>query len=144
MTNTLSKLAKMKLAVIKYHADTITTDLNGDEITNLKDLVSMARDACYTSHNSIQYTKTNISDTLAEYDRAVEEKNDHQKESSKRYLATLKSRLETHTDRHQADLDVYANLTGGEVWKFVPKGSKFTKKSSIPDSSVDELRKVVA
>ncbi len=143
MTNTLSKLAKMKLDVIKYHADTITTNKDNEEITNLKDLVSIARDACYTSHNSIQYTKSNISDTLAEYDRAVEEKNDHQKESSKRYLVTLKSRLETHQDRHQADLDVYANLTGGEVWKYTPKGSKVTK-SSIPDKSVDELRSLVA
>lgn len=144
MTNTLSKLAKMKLAVIKYHADTITTDLNGEEITNLKDLVSMAKDACYTSHNSIDYTKKNIADTLAEYDTAVEEKNFHQQESSKRYLAILKSRRETHVDRHQADLAVYANLTGGEVWKYVPKGSKLTKKSSVPDSTIDELRKVVA
>ena len=60
MTNTLSKLAKMKLDVIKYHADTITTNKDNEEITNLKDLVSIARDACYTSHNSIQYTKSNI------------------------------------------------------------------------------------
>tara|TARA_R100001082_G_scaffold106810_1_gene80039 strand:+ start:77 stop:505 length:429 start_codon:yes stop_codon:yes gene_type:complete len=142
MTNTLSTLAKMKLDVIKYHADTITTNLNGEEITNLKDLVSMARDACYTSNNSVGFVKTSISDTLAEYDQAVEDKNDRQIESSKRYLAILQSRLVSHQERHQADVDVYANLTGGEVWKPTKKGS--TSAKTISKGNLEELRKVVA
>ena len=141
MTNTLSELAKMKLDVIKYHADTITTDLNGEEITNLKDLVSMARDACYTSNNSVGFAKTQISDALAEYDQAVEDKNQRQVESSSRYLEILQSRLGTQLERHQADVAVYANLTGGEVWTPTKVGRR-TK--IITKSNLEELRKVVA
>ena len=142
MTNTLSTLAKMKLDVINYHAESITTNLNGDEITNLKDLVSMARDACYTSHNSVQYAKGNIADALAEYDQALEDKNQRQIESSERYLAILQSRMQSQSERHQADIDVYAHLTGGEVWTPTKKGT--SSKKSISKSNIAELRKVVA
>lgn len=142
MTNTLSTLAKMKLDVINYHAESISTNLNGDEITNLKDLVSMARDACYTSNNSIGYVKTTIADALAEYDEALEDKNKRQIESSERYLATLKSRLQSQQERHQADVDVYAHLTGGEVW--TPTKKATSSKKSISKNNLAELRKVVA
>ena len=142
MTNTLSKLAKMKLDVINYHAETITTDLDNKEITNRKDLVSMARDACYTSNNSIGYVKTSIADALAEYDEAIEENNKRQEESSERYLEMLYCRLETQQERHQADIDVYAHLTGGEVW--TPTTKSASSKKSISKSKLAELRKKVA
>ena len=142
MTNTLSTLAKMKLDVINYHAESITTNLNGEEITNIKDLVSMARDACYTSHNSVQYAKSNIADALAEYDEALEDKNQRQIESSERYLAILQSRMQSQSERHQADIDVYAQLTGGEVW--TPEKKSASSKKTISKSNLAELRKVVA
>ena len=141
MTNTLSTLAKMKLDVINYHAETITTDLDNKEITNKKDLVSMARDACYTSNNSIGYVKTSIADALAEYDEALEDKNKRQIESSERYLEILQSRMQTQEERHQADLDVYAHLTGGEVWTPTKKGT--SSKKSISKNQLAELRKKV-
>ncbi len=81
MTKKLSKLAQLKLDVINYH-------LHDDESTHRQDidgtveqaqinerfLIGLARDACYTSHNSITFKKKQIADSLAEYDTAIEER----------------------------------------------------------------------
>lgn len=141
MSNTISTLAQMKLDVIKYHAVTITTDLDGNEITNLKDLVSMANDACYTSHNSVMYVKKSIADALADYDIACENKNARDTERLERYLAILQERYAAQDERHQADVDVYSILTNGEQWQRAkPKASG----SKMPKKDLSALRAVAA
>ncbi len=105
MTKVLSKLAKLKLEVINYH--------NHD---NDKFLVGLSRDACYTSHNSLQFKRKQIADALAEYDIAVEVKNIHDQDRTQRWIDRLCPELDELQVRHDADLEVYKALTGGETW----------------------------
>ena len=66
MSNNTSKLIELKLAVIQYH--------NGDNMDYL--MKSIARDACYTSYNSLQYKRKQMADTIAEFETAVVENKD--------------------------------------------------------------------
>lgn len=141
MTNSISKLVQMKLDVIKYHAVTITTNTDGNEITNLKDLVSMANDACYTSDNSIRYVKKSIADALADYDIACENKNQRDIERLERYLAVLQARYEAQAERHAADVSVFEQLTHGEVWE---RKQAASSKSKMPSKNLTALRKMAA
>ena len=145
MTKKLSKLAQLKLDVIKYH-------LHDDESTHRQDidgtveqaqinerfLIGLARDACYTSHNSITFKKKQIADSLAEYDTATEEKNIYDQERIGRWISRLTPELDELTLRHDADLEVFSKLTGGEAWQ--PKSQPTASK--VVDFS--KLRKRVA
>jgi hypothetical protein len=138
MTN-VSKLAQLKLDVINYHA-TDKPSADGPVI-NDRFLIGLGRDACYTSHNSMAYKKKQIADSLAEYDEHVKDNNIYQKERTERWIATLYPELDELEARHNADLEVYAALTGGEKW--MPKNESAPKKSSKP-IDFSELRKRVA
>ena len=73
MTKSISTLAKLKLEVINYH----TTDKPSQDgpVVNEKFLIGLARDACYTSNNSLSFKKKQVADARAEYDRHVHEDN---------------------------------------------------------------------
>jgi len=111
----VSTLAKLKLEVINYH----TTDKPSQEgpVVNDKFLIGLARDACYTSNNSLTFKKKQIADSLAEYDLAFEEKNAYAIERTERWINTLKPELDELQTRHNADTEVYAIITHGEVWQ---------------------------
>jgi len=111
----ISKLAQLKLEVINYH----TTDKPSADgpIINDKFLIGLGRDACYTSNNSLTFKKKQLADSLAEYDIAVEEANGYAMERTERWINTLMPELDELQTRHNADCEVFAALTHGEVWQ---------------------------
>jgi hypothetical protein len=134
---TISKLAKMKLEVINYH----TTDKPSVDgpIVNDNFLRGLARDACYTSNNSLMFKKKQLADSLAEYDIAVDQKNSYSMERTERWINTLMPELEELQARHDADCQVYTVITGGEAW--TPKKKPSTNAKAANFSA---LRKMVA
>jgi len=121
----VSKLAQLKLEVINYH----TTDKPSADgpIINDKFLINLAGDACYTSHNSLTYKKKQVADARAEYDRHVHENNIYSAEKTERWIDLLTPELDELQTRHDADVEVFAIITHGEVWKYTPKTNKSTK-----------------
>ena len=138
MTN-VSKLAQLKLDVINYHA-TDKPSADGP-VVNDRFLIGLGRDACYTSHNSLTFKKKQIADSLAEYDMAVEEKNTYSMERTERWINTLYPELEELEARHNADLEVYLQLTSGEVW--TPNKRPAPSKAAKP-ANFNKLRERVA
>ena len=134
----ISKLAQLKLEVINYH----TTDKPSADgpIINDKFLIGLGRDACYTSNNSLTFKKKQLADSLAEYDTAVAEANGYAMERTERWISTLMPELDELQTRHDADCEVFAVLTHGEVWQ--AKRTASTKTAKIANFS--NLRKRVA
>jgi hypothetical protein len=125
MTKSISTLAKLKLEVINYH----TTDKPSQDgpVVNEKFLIGLARDACYTSNNSLGFKKKQVADARAEYDEHVAKENIYSAEKTERYIDLLTPELDELQTRHEADTEVYAIVTHGEVWqakKTVAKSSK--------------------
>jgi len=127
----ISKLAQLKLEVINYH----TTDKPSADgpIINDKFLIGLGRDACYTSNNSLTFKKKQLADSLAEYDIAVEEANGYAMERTERWIGTLMPELDELQTRHDADCEVFAVLTHGEVWQ--AKRTASTKTAKIANFS---------
>ena len=136
MTKNISTLAKLKLEVINYH----TTDRPSQDgpIVNEKFLIGLARDACYTSNNSLGFKKKQVADSLAEYDIAVDEKNSHSMERTERWINTLLPELDELQTRHDADTEVFAIITHGEVWQ--PKRAAASKPAKPTNFSNLRLR----
>lgn len=109
-----------------------------DEISEWT-LTNIAGDACYSSHNSIAYAKKKIADSLAAYDIAVEDKNDSEIASAERNLSQLSALLEIQTERHDVDLAVYKEISGGRQWMPYKKPAAPKKKANL-----DALRKAVS
>jgi hypothetical protein len=115
MTKNQTSLVELKLAVIKYH--------NANAYTE----VSIARDACYTSFNSINFKKTGngqMSDVAAEIKDLLPQRG---QEVTDVKLAKLLDRYEgmeqelaTLEERHAADCEVYHQISG-EKWLNKPK-----------------------
>jgi len=95
--------------------------------------IGMARDACYTAHNGVGFKKKQLSDTLAEHDRHVEEKNTYYVERTERFATRLFSELAILEERLTIEMSVYEQITGGEVWspKPVAKNVKKTDLSAM-------------
>ena len=138
MAKKISTLAKLKLEVINFH----TTDKPSADgpIVNDKFLIGLGRDACYTSNNSLTFKKKQLADSLAEYDIAVEEANWYSMERTERWINTLMPELDELQTRHDADCEVFAALTGGEVWQ--AKRTASTKPVKLANFS--DLRTRVA
>lgn len=115
MTKKNPTLVELKLAVIKYH--------EANEYTE----TAIARDACYTSFNGIQYKKTGngqMADVAAEIKGLLPERG---QEITDVKLARLLDRyegMETELaileERHAADKAVYKLITG-EEWTARPR-----------------------
>jgi hypothetical protein len=114
-TSDLSGLIKLKLSVIKYH--------NANPYTES----SIARDACYTSFNSVQFKLRGdgqMADVAAEIKGLIP---DEGQEITNVKLERLLDRYEGMEielaileDRHNADKAVYKEITGDE-WTARPK-----------------------
>lgn len=102
--------------------------------------VGMARDACYSAHNSLAFKKKQMSDVLADYDRHVAEKDDHAAERAERFIARLYVELEVLEERFDIEKAVYSIITGGEEWQPAQKPS--AKRTSKAD--MDAIRKRLA
>lgn len=115
-TNTSIKdLIALKLQVIKFH--------EANEYTE----TSIARDACYTSFNSIQFKKTGngqMADIAAEIKGLMPERGQEIADVKIERLLTRYENMEVEldilTDRHDADKAVFKLLTGDE-WTARPK-----------------------
>jgi len=131
MTKNVSKLIELKLAVIQYH--------NGDNMDYL--MKGIARDACYTSYNSLAYKKKQMADTIADFETAVVENKDIRADAIARRLDNMNIELESLMERHEADKAVYEIITNGEEW------SPQTKSRNVPAAlakKVATMKKVVA
>lgn len=131
MTNNTSKLIELKLAVIKYH--------NEDNMDYL--MKGIARDACYTSYNSLQYKRKQMADTIADFETAVVENKDTKADAIARRLDSMNIELEHLIERHDADRAVYEIIADGEEW------SPQTKSRSVPAAlakKVAAMKKAVA
>lgn len=115
-TNTsINKLIELKLKVIKYH--------EANEYTE----ASIARDACYTSFNSIQYKKTGpnqMADVAAEIKGLIPERGSEIADVKLARLLDRHERMEEELaileERHEADKAVFKQITG-EDWTARPK-----------------------
>ena len=115
-TNTsLEALIELKLQVIKFH--------EANEYTE----TSIARDACYTSFNSMQFKSTGngqMADIAAEIKGLMPERGQEIADVKIERLLTryeqMEVELEILTDRHKADKAVYKAITG-EEWSARPK-----------------------
>lgn len=115
MTKKHTTLIELKLAVIKYH--------NANEYTE----ASIARDACYTSFNSINYKKTGqnqMADVAAEIKDLLPQRGQEITDVKLARLLdryeTMEQELEILSERHAADCAVYEKITG-ETWTARPK-----------------------
>jgi len=106
MTKNVSKLIEMKLAVITYH--------NGDNMDYL--MKGIARDACYTSYNSLQYKRKQMSDTICEFEEAAVANHEAKATSLANRLDNMQIELDELIERHEADKSVFEIITDGEQW----------------------------
>ena len=97
----MTKLVELKLQTIQYH--------NGDNMDYL--MTSMAKDACYTSYNSLVYKKKQMDDTITDFETAVTEGRDMKAEAITRKLDNMEIELEHLEERHNADCQVYTIIT---------------------------------
>lgn len=114
MTNIVTNLAKLKLEVIKYH-----TNQDGESTTSVVNqyfLHSLARDACYTSNNSIEFKKKNISEATEDYDTEVEKGNHIGADRVEQRVERMYLELDELQVRHDADCQVYTIITDGQAW----------------------------
>jgi hypothetical protein len=113
--STIETLVQLKLSVIKFH--------NANEYLE----AAMARDACFTSHNSLQWKKTGdgqMADIAAEIKDLLPQRGQEIADVKiERLLARyelMEQELETLEVRHSADKAVYKAITG-EDWTARPK-----------------------
>jgi len=108
-------LFDMKLAVVNFH--------KGDHNEYLR--ISIARDACYTSFNSIEWKSEQMSVTKNELaslsENAGQEVIDINIGKKISLYRKMEDELEELQERHAADLEVYTEVTQGEVWTRKPK-----------------------
>jgi len=126
MSNNVSNLAKLKLEVIKYH-----TNQDGESNTSVVNqyfLESLARDACYTSNNSIDFKKKQISEATTDYDTEVEKGNHIGADRIEQKIERMYLELDELQIRHDADCQVYTVITGGHAWMSNTSSSKQTPK----------------
>lgn len=130
MTQNASKLIELKLAVIQYH--------DGEHMDYLQ--VGIARDACYTSLNSLQYKKKLMADAISDYETAVAEGRDAPQMRILNMIEQMEVELEELEERHQADKAVYHIITDGEEWEPTPK----RRAPAMKSDKIAALKKRVA
>jgi|TARA_R100000479_G_scaffold47117_1_gene21750 hypothetical protein len=125
-------LVKAKVAVINYH--------EGTENEYIR--FQCAKDACYTSFNSIQWKHEQMSEIKNELQVARAENKDSEvvsvKVSSKTILyRKMEAELVSLEERHKADLEVHKIITG-DAWQYRPKRTH--KSDGLGDwSEVDAI-----
>jgi hypothetical protein len=112
-------LVELKLAVVNYHA--------GEHNEYLRSAV--ARDACYTSNNSINYKTEQMSKVKAELASLMEGEGSEVVDINIAKKVEIYNSMDMELDelmlRHKADLEVFHKITG-EEWSYRRK-SKVTQ-----------------
>ena len=106
MTNNASTLIELKLAVIQYHS--------GENMDYLQK--GIARDACYTSFNSLAYKRKMMADAIADFETAVTEGRDVPAERLCTRIENMEVELDALIERHEADKGAYTIISDGEEW----------------------------
>ena len=110
-SNSTTKLIDLKLAVINFH--------DGDNMEYLQK--NIARDACYTSYNSLTYKKKMLADAVTDFETYVLEGKDIAAERACEKAERMEVELDQLTERHEADKAVYLIITDGEEWSVTVK-----------------------
>lgn len=113
--STYKDLVNAKLAIIEFHKGT-----DNEYLRN-----SIARDACFTSHNSMTWKQGQMADTKAEVaqwrsENAGAEVIDVNIAKKVKLYQAMELELTELEERHKADCEVYKSVTG-EAWKPRPK-----------------------
>ena len=132
MTKNASKLIELKLAVIQYHT--------GDNMDYLQR--GIARDACYTSFNSLTYKRKQMADTIADFETAVVENRDTIADRLASRVENMEIELNELIERHEADKAVYEIIADGEEWLMEPKKRAIITKDKA--KRIAELKAKVA
>jgi hypothetical protein len=107
-----TNLVDLKLAVIKFHNANVYTETN------------IARDACFTSHNSLDFKAKQMADVAAEIKGLMPERGSEVADVRIEKLLTSYDSMEMElydlSIRHEADLEVYRQITG-ETWSARPR-----------------------
>lgn len=133
MPKTTHTLVDLKLSVVNFHAD-----------LNEQARIGIARDACYTSNNSLDYKQGQIDFATAELKVLREQFNgsevvDVRMTRKAEYLSSLMFELSCAEERHEADKAVYKVISGDE-WKASPKtGKKTAPIKTFTMSDIDAL-----
>ena len=126
----VSNLAKQKLAVVNAH--------KGDEFEYLRQQI--ARDACYTSHNGIQWKLQQMSEVKAEIAEILPEQGTEVTDVKIARKVDVYEKMEAELAqlqlRHDADLEVHITIFEGEVW--VPR-----KKKKVANNAYVEKAKAI-
>ena len=131
MTENTSQLIELKLKTIQYHS--------GDNLDYLQK--NIARDACYTSHNSVAYKKKQIADACADFESAISEDRSMRAEALCTRIEKMQEELEHLDERHEADLAVYMIIHDGDEW--TPERRQ-RKVSADLAKKVANIKKMVA
>jgi hypothetical protein len=122
-----TSLIDLKLAVIKFH--------NGNDYFE----TSLARDACFTSHNSLNYKKTGVgqmADVAAEIKGLLPERGTEIADVKLERLITkyeaMEQELNALQERHDADKAVFKAITGDD-WKAAPKRTHTSNGLGLDD-----------
>mgnify|MGYP003112159848 CR=1 FL=1 len=117
MTKKVLTLVERKLAVLDYFQGT------QDVVPNEQFIAGIARDECYTSNNSLSYKKKMLADKLADYEVAVENNQMIKADAIQKLIDNIEVELDLLTQRHEADLSVYEQVTG-KAWEPAPRRAK--------------------
>ena len=123
MTKKQLTLVERKLAVLDWFQGT------QDVIPNEKFITGIAKDECYTSHNSLNYKKRMLADRLVEHEEAEENGYDLKAMALMKLIDNIEEELSLLEERHEADLSVYEQVTG-TVWEPAPKRTAPAKMSA--------------
>ena len=105
----MENLIKLKIQVATFHT---TNDIIKDSYTYKR----ITRDACYTSYNSLQYIAKMAADASTDFETAVKEGQDGKLDYLNKRIERLDIEFDHAAERHEADLEVYAQLNDGERW----------------------------
>ena len=110
-SNSTTTLIDLKLAVINFH--------DGEKMAYLKK--NIARDACYTSYNSLTYKKKMLADAVTDFETYVLEGKDIAAERACEKAERMEIEYDQLVERHEADKAVYLIITDGEEWSVTVK-----------------------
>lgn len=124
----VTELAKIKITAVNFH--------KGDNMSYLRNQI--ARDACYTSQNSLNWKLEQMSNLKAEiaelHEASGTEIVDVKLAKRVDIYHSMQDELEELEIRHQADLEVHKQITG-EDWKATPKSFRSKQAQGVLEAA---------
>tara|TARA_R110000787_G_scaffold2956_3_gene11343 strand:- start:813 stop:1241 length:429 start_codon:yes stop_codon:yes gene_type:complete len=123
-TQALAELTNLKLSVINFH--------KGEENTYLR--IQTAKDACYTSNNSIRWKLEQMSKLKAEIAALFEQEGQEVADVNVAKKLDIYDKMNDELTelqlRHDADLTAYHTVTGDE-WTIRPKSTRTNQSQAV-------------